>query len=130
MGVRKGVLAGHFQPPEQPQLEFLSVSHRSDPPGAVTTQPHLSVHPLTGESLPITQQVQMCPTPPNECPTYIIPEHVGQEGHHHTVLPRVLLAQGTDGLHDHNLQGTHKDVAHEVVFPGKSHVSISSCHLD
>lgn len=36
--------------------------------------------------------------------TYIISEHVGQEVHHDAVLPGILLAESTDGLHHNHLK--------------------------
>lgn len=36
--------------------------------------------------------------------TYIVSEHVGQEVHHDTVLPGILLTQSADSLHHHHLK--------------------------
>ena len=116
-------LAEHSQPPD-PSGHNIRASSALNPEHFTQvrpTQAHLSVHPPTEETLPISKQVQICQnTPQSKRHTYIIPEHVGEEGHHDTVLPRVLLAQGTDGLHNHNLQNNTQGQGSCVCLPRKN----------
>lgn len=49
--------------------------------------------------------------------TYIISEHVGEEGHHDAVLSRVFLTESTDCLYNHHLwKNKHRQDVHLYTF--------------